>query len=99
MSERTEGEWYARNGCVLVGEYANEGEPDLIAEVVSENPQVDAYFIATAVNNHHPLLEALKDLTDCLGRRGGGVDAMQNIRKAYDKALDAITKAEEGSHE
>lgn len=39
--------------CVVAGDYADEGEPDVLIEVTAEYPQDVAEFIVTAVCNEH----------------------------------------------
>jgi hypothetical protein len=86
------GEW------VVLTRYTNKGT-HIMAHTgykYDVTEQIDAIAMPI-VEQRDALLEALKDLTHCLSRNRAGIDAKENIRKAYDKALDAITKAEEGS--
>lgn len=88
----TPGPWYVYPGkdgeyYVLAGDYAKQGEPDLIIKVTSADPAADARLIAAAPE----LYEALKTLCEASYENltGGEWDSLW---REAEKLLEKIEK-------
>ena len=95
----TPGPWRKMQGkytdtyVIVAGDYANEGQPDMWAEVVTPN-EMDASLIAAAPDLYEACDEALRFLDRGLGDYCAGDGGVEMWMLAIqDKLRDALRKA------